>query len=107
MPRKRFCTDYGGNRGFFGKGRGEQWRCDLCRRRQMESRLARHRRTRVRCKWCGGVSRPVHEDVVAKIKVRKCKKCKCVLRVGNPMPVCNPCFNAATYWQRKHYMGLP
>ena len=99
-------TDYGGNGGFFIKGRNEQWRCGLCNRRQFESKLARSRRTRIRCKWCGGICRPVHEDVKVEVKERKCKKCKCVLRLGNPLPVCNPCFNAASYSQRQHYMGI-
>lgn len=115
MPRIPRYTDSGGlNPGRTKPMKGgakEQYWCPHCDRSQFESKLARHRRQRVRCKHCGAYLHPLHEAMKRsreekKALDRKCKKCKAKLRTGNPLDHCAICFNSLDYCKRQKALGI-
>jgi len=108
----KYIVDYGGNRrGNYAVSRkkADIWVCSspACGSHQYEPFRARYRRTRLRCHKCGALCiLKEKKHRIPKIKVRKCKKCKTPLRTGNPLDVCNACFNGMTYGQRQRAMGI-
>lgn len=109
MKKQHRLRDSGGNTAgkIVSRKESEYWWCAHCGKRQLEHFNARTRRFRPKCRHCGWEIRLLHEFSEKKPRPRKCKVCKCILRETNLLPVCNPCFNAASINRREKYLGLP
>lgn len=73
------------------KDNTERYECLRCDVEQIESKSARNRASRVRCRHCGGTVYPVESAPEKEVVVRKCKVCGTNLRATNTGTRCSPC----------------
>lgn len=74
------------------EGNTERYECLRCDTEQVESKSARHRSSRVRCRHCGNVVYPVTVlPEKPKTLVKFCEKCHAKLRTGNSTMLCSLC----------------
>ena len=79
------------------KGSTEFYWCPSCDKSQVESKLARSRSSRVKCRHCGRILHPLHEGNEASaesIQVRQCVSCNTILRSTNRNGACSVCFES-------------
>lgn len=69
----------------------EQYECLICDTKQIESKSAKARASRVRCRHCGGAVYPVTSAPEKVVVIRKCKDCGAHLRSTNTSTRCSAC----------------
>lgn len=74
-----------------GHSNTEQYECLICDTKQIESKSAKFRASRVRCRHCGGAVYPVDSVPEKVVEAKKCKDCGTKLRSTNPGPRCSLC----------------
>jgi hypothetical protein len=74
-----------------GRDNTEQFECLRCDTKQIESKSARFRSSRIRCRHCGGAVYPVTPTPEKVVVVRKCKDCETRLRSTNTSRYCSVC----------------
>lgn len=81
------------------KGNTEQYWCPTCKAKQLETKLARSRSQRVRCRGCGLIIYPVKESAVIP-EVKTCQKCWGYLGTRNKTGFCINCAPDHLYPER-------
>jgi hypothetical protein len=74
-----------------GSTNTEQFECLICDTKQIESKSARFRASRIRCRHCGGAVYPVNSVAEKPVVVRRCKNCNMPLRSTNGGTRCSAC----------------
>lgn len=74
-----------------GQSNTEFYECLICDTKQIESKSAKFRASRVRCRHCGGAVYPVESTPEKVVPVKNCKDCGTRLRSTNPGTRCSAC----------------
>lgn len=85
------------------KGLTEHYWCPACDKRQAETKLAKSRAQRVRCRECGLAIYPVKQSASSGKERRQCNGCEAPLRVNSIASFCSLCesrFEGQEPWRR-------